>query len=92
MKGEPVALRRLEYRVLAAHPADLVTSEELLAELWGRRPKEAQSRTLSVRVTHLRAAVEAPSDYNYVHTVVKFGYRFMPLRKGSAEGYLVFGS
>lgn len=86
VKGEPVPLRHMEFRLLVAlvsRAGRLLANQQLLREVWARSSRDIKSRTLSVHVAHLRAAIEDPSDYTYIQTVIKFGYRFVPLPKES---------
>jgi two-component system KDP operon response regulator KdpE len=86
VKGKYVPLRRKEFWLLASlaeRAGQLVTHEDLIRKVWDR--PDNKSRTLSVHLAHLRAAIEKPSDYTYVQTVIKVGYRFAPLPKDPAR-------
>jgi len=44
----------------------------------------ASSRTVDIHISRVRARIEPPSDYTYIHSVRGFGYRFAPLPKEAA--------
>lgn len=77
---EPVRLTRTEFEILAtlAENADrVVTSKQLLEEVWG--PDQAQdTQALRVHLSHLRRKVEEhPSTPRYIVTEPGVGYRFV---------------
>ena len=78
--GEQVRLTRTEFEILAtlAENADrVVTSRQLLEEVWG--PDQAQdTQALRVHLSHLRRKIEEhPSTPRYVVTEPGVGYRFV---------------
>jgi two-component system KDP operon response regulator KdpE len=77
---KPVRLTRTEFEILAtlAENADrVVTSKQLLEEVWG--PDQAQdTQALRVHLSHLRRKIEEhPSTPRYVVTEPGVGYRFV---------------
>jgi DNA-binding response OmpR family regulator len=84
--GESLELRLKEFELLAAlasTPGELRSREELAKEVWGHAGV-GSSRTIDVHIRRIRAALEAKSAYEYVHTARGLGYRFEP-RPRSAE-------
>jgi DNA-binding response OmpR family regulator len=41
----------------------------------------ASSRTVDIYISRIRARVETPSDYTYIHSIRGAGYRFEPVPK-----------
>jgi two-component system KDP operon response regulator KdpE len=77
---KPVRLTRTEFEILAtlAENADrVVTSKQLLEEVWG--PDQAQdTQALRVHLSHLRRKIEEhPSTPRFVVTEPGVGYRFV---------------
>jgi two-component system KDP operon response regulator KdpE len=77
---KPVRLTRTEFEILAtlAENADrVVTSRQLLEEVWG--PDQAQdTQALRVHLSHLRRKIEEhPSTPRYIVTEPGVGYRFV---------------
>jgi DNA-binding response OmpR family regulator len=84
--GESLELRLKEFELLAAlasTPGELRSREELAKEVWGHAGV-GSSRTIDVHIRRIRAALEAKSAYEYVHTARGLGYRFEP-KPRSAE-------
>lgn len=79
MRGEPVALTPIEYRILAAlarRAGRVLTCAELLKEAQGYEVDELEARDIiKVHIYHLRRKLE-PDDAKgeYVKTVPGFGY------------------
>ncbi|AHY47705.1 Response regulators consisting of a CheY-like receiver domain and a winged-helix DNA-binding domain [Rubrobacter radiotolerans] len=76
--GEPLNLRLKEFELLAAlasSPGELKSREELAKEVWGHAGV-GSSRTIDVHIRRIRAALEATSRYEFVHTARGLGYRF----------------
>jgi two-component system phosphate regulon response regulator PhoB len=72
--GEPLLLRRLEYKLIALflqHPGRLFTREELLTRCWGTT--YVGPRTVDTHVRRLRERLGRYSEA--VETVPGFGYR-----------------
>lgn len=90
VKGEWVALRPQEFRLLVALAranGKPMSRQELVLRVLGKW-RGASSRTVDVNISRVRAALEARSDYFYIHTVKAFGYRFEPVPKqvGASSG------
>ena len=79
LKDEPLELKVKEFQLLAAlatHPGKLRHREERLEEIWGEDVKAGSGRSLDVHIARLRRAFKEKSDYEYIHTVRRLGYRF----------------
>jgi two-component system, OmpR family, phosphate regulon response regulator PhoB len=73
--GEELALRPLEYKLLAIfieHPGRVFSRTELLQEVWGISP-ETNTRTVDTHIRRLRERLGAYSEA--IDTVHGFGYR-----------------
>jgi DNA-binding response OmpR family regulator len=84
--GEPLDLRLKEFELLAAlasAPGELKSREELAKEVWGHAGV-GTSRTIDVHIRRIRAALEARSSYQYIHTARGLGYRFEARPKSRA--------
>lgn len=80
LDDKPVRLTRTEFEILAtlAENADrVVTSRQLLEEVWG--PDQARdTQALRVHLSHLRRKIEEhPSTPRYIVTEPGVGYRFV---------------
>jgi two-component system KDP operon response regulator KdpE len=79
--GEPVHLTRIEWslvEVLAGNPGRLITSRELLQQVWGPQ-YGTETNYLRVYMTQLRRKLEAnPARPRHFLTETGMGYRFMP--------------
>ncbi len=76
--GEDLNLRLKEFELLAALASasgELKSREELAKEVWGHAGV-GSSRTIDVHIRRIRAALEAMSGYEYIHTARGLGYRF----------------
>jgi DNA-binding response OmpR family regulator len=75
--GEPVALTAREFellQLLAEHPRQVFTREQLFERLWG---EYGDRHTVTVHVGRLREKIEAdPAHPRYIVTVWGVGYRF----------------
>jgi DNA-binding response OmpR family regulator len=83
VKGEWVELRPQEFRLLIALAQSLgvpVSRQELVRRA-GTSWRGASSRTVDIHISRIRARIETPSDYTYIHSVRGFGYRFEPVPK-----------
>ena len=81
VKGEWVDLRPQEFRLLVALAQSLgvpVSRQELVRRT-GTSWRGASSRTVDINISRIRARIETPSDYTYIHGVRGFGYRFEPV-------------
>lgn len=78
LHGEPVALTLREFDLLAfllAHPGEVFSRTELLAEVWGWR--FADHSTVTVHVKRLRHKIENdPAAPRRIVTVYGLGYRY----------------
>ena len=85
---EPLTLRLKEFELLAAlasTPGELRSREELAKEVWGHAGV-GSSRTIDVHIRRIRAALEAKSSYDFIHTARGLGYRFEArLRAGAGR-------
>ena len=79
--GQPVHLTRIEWslvEVLAANAGRLVTSRELLQQVWGPQ-YGTETNYLRVYMTQLRRKLEAnPARPRHFITETGMGYRFIP--------------
>jgi DNA-binding response OmpR family regulator len=83
VKGEWVDLRPQEFRLLIALAQSLgvpVSRRELVRRA-GVSWRGASSRTVDMNISRIRACVETPSDYTYIHSIRGIGYRFEPVPK-----------
>jgi two-component system alkaline phosphatase synthesis response regulator PhoP len=82
--GEPVGLTATEFRLLYALALDrgrVVSRDELLQKIWGRRETH-RDRTVDVFVRRLREKVDRrASTHTFVQTRYGVGYRLEPERK-----------
>jgi DNA-binding response OmpR family regulator len=83
VKGEWVDLRPQEFRLLVAlaQSSGVPVSRHELAHRSGTRWQGVSSRTVDVNISRIRACVETPSDYTYIHSIRGVGYRFEPVAK-----------
>jgi DNA-binding response OmpR family regulator len=83
VKGEWIDLRPQEFRLLAAlaQSSGVPLSRQELARRTGTSWRGASSRTVDMNVSRIRACVETPSEYTYIHSVRGFGYRFEAVAK-----------
>jgi DNA-binding response OmpR family regulator len=81
---ESVGLTRTEFRLLhmlATERGRVVTRDELLQTLWGRR-HTYRDRTVDVFVRKLRAKIDRRAPHHvFIHTRYGVGYRFEPIPK-----------
>jgi DNA-binding response OmpR family regulator len=84
VKGEWIELRPQEFRLLAAlaQSSGVPVSRQELVSRSGASWRGASSRTVDMHISRIRACVEKPSDYTYIHSVRGVGYRFEPVAKG----------
>jgi DNA-binding response OmpR family regulator len=83
VKGEWVELRPQEFRLLIAlaqSPGVPVNRQELVRQA-GTSWRGTSSRTVDMHISRIRARIETPSDYTFIHSVRGFGYRFEPVPK-----------
>jgi DNA-binding response OmpR family regulator len=83
VKDELIDLRPQEFRILAIlaqSSGEPLNREDLIRRTpgqWQGNP----NRTVIIHIHRLRSAIETLSDYTYIHTVRKVGYRFEPVPK-----------
>jgi DNA-binding response OmpR family regulator len=82
--GESAELTPTEFRLLyqlALERGRVVTRDELLQKLWGRREAH-RDRTVDVFVRRLREKIDArASRHTFIHTRYGVGYRLDPVAK-----------
>src|SRR5215217_6194351 len=85
VKGDWVDLRPQEFRLLIAlaRSSGVPVSRRELIRRAGATWRGASSRTVDINISRIRACVERPSDYTYIHTIRGVGYRFEPILKGA---------
>jgi len=83
VKGEWVELRPQEFRLLIAlaQSSGVPVSRQELVRRAGATWRGASSRTVDMNISRIRACVEAPSEYTYIHSIRGVGYRFEPVPK-----------
>ncbi len=78
-KGEAVSLSSKEYellRILASHPGQVLSREQLLNLVWGN-DFYGDNRTVDVHIRWLREKIEKdPGEPQYILTVRGVGYKF----------------
>jgi two-component system KDP operon response regulator KdpE len=81
VRGLPVQLSPLEYRVLLAlvrHPGQVLSQEQILSMAWGREAEEASPDSVRLYVSYLRSKIEQnPRQPRLIETVREFGYRYV---------------
>ncbi len=82
LQGIPLSLSPREFDVLyvlASHSPNVVTTEDLLTQVWGSE-FEGQPQVVYVHIRWLREKIEAdPNDPKRILTVRGIGYRYVPL-------------
>ena len=89
VKGAWVELRPQEFRLLEAlaQSSGVPVNRQELVRRSGASWRGASSRTVDVNISRIRACIETPSDYTYIHSTRGVGYRFEPVPKEtSASG------
>lgn len=83
VKGEWVDLRPQEFRLLIAlaQSSGVPVSRRELIRRAGATWRGTSSRTVDIHISRIRACIETPSDYTYIHSIRGVGYRFEPVRK-----------
>ncbi|MBM3957706.1 MAG: response regulator transcription factor [Gemmatimonadetes bacterium] len=90
VRGEPVSLSPLEYRLLAAlvrNAGHVLSHDRLLDLAWGPDSLDASPESVRLYISYLRAKIEEDRRHpRLVQTVREFGYRYVPprARSGSA--------
>ena len=87
VKGEWIGLRPQEFRLLIAlaQSSGVPVSRRELIRRAEATWRGATSRTVDIHVSRIRARIETPSDYTYIHSVRGFGYRFEPVPKETSS-------
>ena len=87
VKGDWVELRPQEFRLLIAlvQSSGVPVSRQELVRRAGATWRGASSRTVDMNISRIRACVEAPSDYTYIHSIRGVGYRFEPVPKKTSS-------
>jgi DNA-binding response OmpR family regulator len=84
LDGESVGLTPTEFRLLYALAREsprVVTRDELLQQIWGRRLTR-RDRTVDVFVRKLREKIDTPAPrHSFVHTRYGVGYKLEPVLK-----------
>lgn len=83
VNGVPVKLRSKEAQLLVAlaqQPGVLCRRTWLTQKVWNEDYLRT-SRTIDAHIQRLRSALDAVSDYTFIHTVHGMGYRFDPVLK-----------
>ena len=88
VEGASVDLTPTEFRLLHALACErgrVVTRDELLQSLWGRR-HTYRDRTVDVFVRKLRDKIDRSAPrHTFIQTRYGVGYRFEPVAKGAAH-------
>jgi DNA-binding response OmpR family regulator len=83
--GDSAALTPTEFRLLyalALEQGRVVSRDELLQRLWGRRETH-RDRTVDVFVKKLREKLDRPGvSHTFIQTRYGVGYKFEPVKKG----------
>lgn len=87
VKGGWIELRPQEFRLLVAlaQSSGAPLSRRELVRRTGASWRGASSRTVDMNISRIRACIETPSDYTYIHSVRGFGYRFEPVAKKTSS-------
>jgi len=87
VKGEWVDLRPQEFRLLVAlaRSSGAPLSRRELVRRAGASWRGTSSRTVDMNISRIRACIETPSDYTYIHSVRGVGYRFEPVAKETSS-------
>ena len=87
VKGDWVDLRPQEFRLLIAlaQSSGVPVSRQELVRRAAPGRRKTSSRTVDMHISRIRACVEAPSDYTYIHSIRGIGYRFEPVPKKTSS-------
>jgi DNA-binding response OmpR family regulator len=82
VRGEPVSLSPLEYKLLVAlvrNAGQVISQERLLDIVWGHDSLEVSPESVRLYISYLRSKIEAdPRRPRLIQTVRQFGYRYAP--------------
>lgn len=84
VKGEEVQIRNQEIyllSMLAETPGRLMTRQQMARRMHGPDWNGGPGRVVDVNISRLRKRFDDLSDYRYIHTVPRKGYRFEPVPK-----------
>jgi DNA-binding response OmpR family regulator len=86
VKDEWVDLRPQEFRLLIAlaRSSGVPVSRRELVRRAATNRRGTSGRTVDMHMSRIRARIEPPSDYTYIHSVRGLGYRFEPVPKEAA--------
>jgi DNA-binding response OmpR family regulator len=80
VRGEPVSLTPLEFRLLSVltdHSEEVLSREQLVSLVWGRG-SDASGDPVKIYIGYLRKKIEEdPASPQLVQTVRGFGYRYI---------------
>lgn len=89
LRGEPIAMTRLEFDLLAylvQHPSQAFSRDQLLSEVWGSSVSWQDPSTVTEHVRRLRIKIEAdPLNPLMIKTVRGVGYLFDPNTAGPGD-------
>jgi two-component system KDP operon response regulator KdpE len=81
VRGKPVSLSPLEYRVLQAlvrHAGQVLSQEQLQSMAWGRDGEDSSPDSVRLYISYLRGKIEEnPRQPRLIETVREFGYRYV---------------
>lgn len=87
VRGQPVSLSPLEYKLLVAlvkNAGQVISQERLLDVVWGQDSLEVSSESVRLYVSYLRSKIEIdPRRPRLIQTVRQFGYRYAPGAAGA---------
>jgi DNA-binding response OmpR family regulator len=78
-QGEPICLTQHEFRLLyflMKHPNQILTRDQILAELYPNNEKVVIERTVDVHVGKLREKLQLHGGNNLISTIRGIGFRF----------------
>src|SRR5215208_223551 len=87
VKGEWIDLRPQEFRLLVAlaQSSGVPVSRRELIRRAGTSWRGTSSRTVDIHISRIRACVETPSAYTYIHSIRGVGYRFEAIPKETSS-------
>ena len=83
IKGKIAKLTPIEYdilNVLVQNHSNMVSSKQLLKEVWGYNGEGEDVDTIRVHIRHLRSKIDKISTHKnkYIETIYGGGYRLIP--------------
>ncbi len=79
LRGKPVALSPMEYKMLylfCKNPKQIFTRQRLLESLWDAEENYVDEHTLTTTISRIRGKIEAEGD-TYIKTIYGIGYQWM---------------